>query len=253
MKTIETVAAFKNLRREWMKAELRVGFVPTMGALHPGHLSLIEQAARDCSTVVVSIFVNPTQFNDTQDLRNYPQPRDQDLKLLEQTPTAAVFLPSASEIYADQFRYVLAEKQISQLLCGPRRPGHFDGVLTVVLKLLNIVQPTMAYFGEKDFQQLKLIRDMAQALFLDSQIVACPTIREPDGLAMSSRNTLLTPEQREQAPALFQILQHAPSPKDAIAELKALGFTVDYVEEHWGRRFVAASLGSVRLIDNVEI
>lgn len=253
MKVIETVREFRKLRQEWRDREESVGFVPTMGALHAGHLSLLDFARKDNRRVVASIFVNPTQFNDAKDLETYPQPRAQDLALLEAAGLDAVFLPQPKEMYADNYRFEVSEKEFSQVLCGPRRPGHFTGVLTVVLKLFNITQPDRAYFGEKDYQQLRLIRDMSESLFLDTQVIGCPTLREADGLAMSSRNLRLTPEQRELAPVLYRILQSAPDVQTAAQEMTEAGFRVEYVEEHWGRRFVAAHLGSVRLIDNVEL
>jgi pantoate--beta-alanine ligase len=253
MKIWTTVEQLKSERATWRAPDETVGFVPTMGALHAGHLSLIERAAKECSKVVVSIFVNPTQFNDPKDLTNYPQPRERDLALLNASPTTALFLPLASEIYRDQYRFEVREKTTAPVLCDLARPGHFNGVLTVVLKLLNIVQPEKAYFGEKDFQQLQLIRDMTEALFLPTQVVPCPTVREVDGLAMSSRNALLTPEQRELAPALYKIIRTAQGAPQASRQLTAAGFRVDYVEEHWQRRFAAAFLGNVRLIDNVAL
>lgn len=259
-KTIESVSDFRQLRSVWRANGATVGFVPTMGALHQGHLSLLERALAENTHVVVSIFVNPTQFNQSSDLQNYPRPLAQDLDLLKgcleaykKSATLVALLPQASDIYSDQFRFVVSETQMSQVLCGPGRPGHFSGVLTVVLKLFNIVQPHRSYFGEKDFQQLRLIQDMVHSLFLDVDVVPCATVREPDGLAMSSRNQRLTPEQRALAPEIYRALTSAVSASDAKAELSRQGFQVEYVEDLWGRRFVAASLGEVRLIDNVTL
>ena len=251
MKVIETVSAFKSLRQEWRAQKLTLGFVPTMGALHQGHLSLLERARKENARSAVSLFVNPTQFNDPKDFEKYPQPRERDLMLLERAGVSAVFVPAPQEIYHDGYRFTVTESMLSALLCGPGRPGHFNGVLTVVLKLLNIAGAEHAYFGEKDFQQLKMIQDMAAAFFLDTKIVACPTVRERDGLAMSSRNLRLTPEQRQLAPQLFRVLTEASTPDEAAQQMNAAGFKVEYVEEHWGCRFVAATLGEVRLIDNV--
>jgi pantoate--beta-alanine ligase len=245
MKSLTSVEAVRAWRRQQKGT---VGFVPTMGALHAGHLALVERSKRECESTVVSIFVNPTQFNDPKDLDKYPRTLEADLELLE-GHADVVFLPQAEEIYADQYRFQLRESTSSQILCGATRPGHFDGVLTVVMKLFQIVQPNKAYFGEKDFQQLRLIQDMARAYFLEMDVVACPTVREADGLAMSSRNRLLSPAEREKAPLLYRALQ---SPQ-AWQILTDAGFRVDYVEEHWGRRFGAAFLGNVRLIDNVEL
>lgn len=239
---------------EWRALGLNnVGFVPTMGALHEGHLDLVRTAKARELNVVVSIFVNPTQFNDPEDLRRYPRPLEKDLELLEREGVAAVFLPSAEELYADRYRFTVSESRDSMVLCGAHRPGHFTGVLTVVLKLFNAIQPTHAFFGEKDFQQLHLITEMTKALFLPLEIVPCPTRREPDGLAMSSRNLLLTADERERAPRLYQILTQARSAIQARIELENEGFKVDYVEDMWGRRLAAAHLGKVRLIDNVPL
>ena len=163
------------------------------------------------------------------------------------------FLPQAREMYADNYNYAVTERELSRVLCGPTRPGHFAGMLTVVLKLLNVVSADKAFFGQKDYQQLKLIQGMARAFFLPTEIVGCATVRETDGLAMSSRNLMLTAEQRQLAPEIYKTLKSARSKEDAVETLTRLGFRVDYVEEHWGRRFAAAFLGNVRLIDNVEL
>lgn len=247
MKVVKSVQQLRELQLK------NIGFVPTMGALHEGHLELIRIAKHTCSSVVVSIFVNPTQFNDPKDLERYPRPIEKDLELLQQEGVDAVFLPTADEMYADGYRFTLTENRDSKVLCGPKRPGHFEGVLTVVLKLLNAVNPSHAFFGEKDFQQLRLITEMARALFIPTVIVPCPTVRETDGLAMSSRNLLLTETERELAPRLYRILKSSATCQEAKAELEKSGFVVDYVEEHWGRRFAAAFLGKVRLIDNVAL
>lgn len=223
-----------------------------MGALHDGHLSLLERARRENDLVVASVFVNPAQFNDPQDLRRYPRPVAEDVRKLESAGADYLLLPSAEDIYPDGYRYRVSETADSAGLCGAFRPGHFDGVLTVVMKLLNLVRPARAYFGEKDYQQYRLIKGMAEAFFLDAEIIPCPTLREPDGLAMSSRNLLLDPEHRELAPELYKALRSKSSPAEIKRRLAALGFKPDYVEERWGRRFAAARLGKVRLIDNVK-
>ncbi len=223
-----------------------------MGALHDGHLSLLERARRENDLVVASVFVNPAQFNDPQDLRRYPRPVAEDVRKLEAAGADYLLLPSAEDIYPDGYRYRVTETADSAGLCGAFRPGHFDGVLTVVLKLLNLVRPARAYFGEKDYQQYRLIKGMAEAFFLDTEMIPCPTLREPDGLAMSSRNLLLEPEHRELAPELYRALRSKNSPAEIKRRLAALGFKPDYVEERWGRRFAAARLGKVRLIDNVK-
>ncbi len=231
-----------------------LGFVPTMGALHRGHRQLIEQARQENQVVVVSIFVNPTQFDREDDFKNYPSTWDSDLKLLSEVGVDYVLRPKAAQMYADGFHFKVSEDNISHKLCGAHRPGHFEGVLTVVMKLLNLIQADRAYFGEKDFQQLQLVKHMCQSFFLPTQIVACPTLRESDGLAFSSRNQRLSPQQRELAPLLYQILKNSRLSLEQMRKtLEEAGFKVDYVEELWGRRFAAAWLGSVRLIDNVEL
>lgn len=230
-----------------------IGFVPTMGALHAGHISLVKSSQRDNDITVVSIFVNPTQFNQAADLEHYPRTTEADLAFLQSTNTDAVFMPDAASLYPDAYAFRVSEAAFSQRLCGAHRPGHFDGVLTVVMKLFNIIRPTRAYFGEKDYQQLQLVRGMADAFFLPVTVVPCPTVREADGLAMSSRNARLNAQQRAQAPGLFRALQSAGSAAQAREQLQQLGFDVDYVEDLDGRRLGAARLGEVRLIDNVAI
>lgn len=228
-----------------------VGFVPTMGALHAGHRALLERARAENERVVLSIFVNPTQFNDPTDLAKYPRTLGEDLALAQGFATD-VIAPFPEEMYPDRYRYRVTETELSRELEGAHRPGHFDGVLTVVLKLLNLVQPTRAYFGEKDWQQLNLVQGMAEALFLPCEIVACPTIREPDGLAMSSRNRRLAPADRQRA-AAFPKLLRAGTPEAAERTLRDAGFEVDYVAERAGVRLGAVHIGGVRLIDNVRV
>jgi pantoate--beta-alanine ligase len=230
-----------------------VGFVPTMGALHNGHKQLIETARKENQICILSVFVNPTQFNDPKDLEKYPKTWDADLQMAKDVGADAVFAPEFASIYPDNYKYKISESDFSMRFCGAHRPGHFDGVLTVVMKLLNLVQPHKAYFGEKDFQQLKLIEGMAAAFFMNLLIIPIATVREHDGLAMSSRNVRLTKEERALAPFLFKILNTAKSAGAASLELTKLGFNVDYVEDWNQRRIAAASLGSVRLIDNVKI
>ena len=245
--------AWRTLRTGPLFTGETLGFVPTMGALHDGHLSLLGRARQECDLVAASVFVNPAQFNDPQDLKRYPRPVAEDIKKLESAGTDFLLLPSAEDMYPDGYRYRVTETPDSGELCGAYRPGHFDGVLTVVLKLLNLVKADRAYFGEKDFQQYRLIKGMAAAFFLETEIVPCPTLREPDGLALSSRNLLLEPSHRELAPALYKALRSKAAPSEIKRRLAALGFRPDYVEERWGRRFAAAKLGKVRLIDNVKI
>lgn len=230
-----------------------VGLVPTMGALHAGHLSLVRTSLAENAGTVVSIFINPTQFDQAADLENYPRQLEQDLEMLSASGVDVVFMPDYHTLYPDDFRYRVSETALSRHLCGAHRPGHFDGVLTVVMKLLHIVRPDKAYFGEKDYQQLQLLRGMVEAFFMTVNIVSCPLVREADGLAMSSRNRRLDARQRQQAPALFRVLRDADSADSARCELERSGFVVDYVEDFQGRRLAAASLGAIRLVDNVPI
>lgn len=253
MKTYESTSSWIERREELIHHGLSTGFVPTMGALHPGHLSLVEKAKKENDFVIASIFVNPTQFNSTEDLEKYPRSLDTDLEQLRNCGADAVLIPHAAEIYADHFQFKVNEDYISKILCGAHRPGHFNGVLTVVLKLLGLVQPSRCYMGEKDYQQYLLIQKMAEALFLRTKIVACPTLREDSGLALSSRNQRLTPEAHSRASLIYKYLSSAHSCEEAKNQLTESGFQVDYVEEHWGRRFVAAHIENVRLIDNVKI
>ena len=238
-----------------------VGFVPTMGALHRGHASLMERARAECDVVVLSIFVNPTQFDDPDDLAAYPSTLDADLDIATACGVDHVLFPTKTQVYPDGYRYHVTETDFSTRLCGEHRPGHFDGVLTVVLKLLNIVRADRAYFGEKDYQQLTLVRGMVDALFVPTTIVPCPTVREADGLALSSRNRRLSAEARELAPQFAAWLHKASSADEATHELEALGFDVDYVVDYTledaaggqHRRFGAVHLDGVRLIDNVAV
>jgi pantoate--beta-alanine ligase len=183
-----------------------IGFVPTMGALHEGHRSLIRRARRENDSVVVSIFVNPIQFSPKEDFKKYPRPAGPDRKILEQEKVDVLFEPSARDMYPEGFSTVVEVPKLARTLCGPFRPGHFAGVATVVAKLFHIVQPERAYFGEKDFQQLRVIARMVEDLSMPVRLVACPTVREPDGLAMSSRNRYLSRREREEALRLYQTL-----------------------------------------------
>jgi pantoate--beta-alanine ligase len=241
--------------RSWRKSlgQKSVGFVPTMGALHEGHASLLRRARSENDICVLSIFVNPTQFNDKTDFEKYPITWDADLEIAKQNKVDAIFAPLAPLMYPDDYLYKLTEQNFSRVLCGKDRPGHFDGVLTVVMKLFQIIQPQKAYFGEKDFQQLTLIQGMTKAFFLPLEIVPVPTLREKDGLAMSSRNVRLTPEQRTKAPLIYQFLKESKSANEVTEKLQAQGWKVDYVVDLENRRFVAVHVGGVRLIDNVEL
>jgi pantoate--beta-alanine ligase len=251
MKVWHDLPAWTAARDSAAMAGHRIGFVPTMGALHAGHRALLERAARENPCVVLSIFVNPTQFNDPADLEKYPRTLEADLELVRGLADH-VLVPPAAQLYPDDYRYRVTENTLSRELEGAHRPGHFDGVLTVVLKLLNLVRPTHAYFGEKDWQQLRLIEGMARALFLPVEIVPCATVREPDGLAMSSRNRRLSAAARAQAAAFPRILREAPDTSAACAALTGAGFGVDYVEDRDGVRLGAVRIEDVRLIDNVQ-
>jgi pantoate--beta-alanine ligase len=230
-----------------------IGFVPTMGALHEGHASLVERCCRENDVAVASLFVNPAQFNDPKDLERYPRTLEDDLALLESLGTDDVLAPGAPDLYPRGYCFRVTSTGTASLMEGRCRPGFFEGVLTVVLKLLNLVRPERAYFGEKDFQQFRVVAEMAEDFFLPTRIVGCPIVREPSGLAQSSRNRLLSAEGRKKAAALYRVLTTAAGADDARRQLEAQGFVVDYVEEHWCRRFAAAFLEGVRLIDNAPL
>jgi pantoate--beta-alanine ligase len=202
MKVIQTITEMRQTRHEISGP---VGFVPTMGYLHEGHLALVRQAKAENEVSTVSIFVNPTQFGPREDFKSYPRDLQRDLKMLEPF-TDIVFVPSDAEMYPETYATWVSVKDITDVLEGAARPGHFTGVTTVVIKLFNIVQPTKVYFGQKDAQQLAVINKMAQDLDMNLEVVACPTVREADGLAMSSRNTYLDPKQRRAAPVLYRAL-----------------------------------------------
>jgi len=206
VKVIETIDEMKRLRHQLPEP---VGFVPTMGYLHEGHLALVRRARAENPSVVVSIFVNPTQFGPQEDFSKYPRDPQRDLALLEREETDIVFMPSADEMYSPQFNSWVEVGKITDRLEGASRPGHFRGVTTVVAKLFNIVQPARAYFGQKDAQQAIVIKKMVADLNMNLEIVTVPTVREPDGLAMSSRNTYLNPQERQAATVLYQALSLA--------------------------------------------
>ena len=253
MKLVHTVEAWRALRAEHRAAHRIIGFVPTMGALHAGHVSLFEAARQECDVVMASVFVNPTQFDDPQDFAKYPRVLDADARLLEAAGVDVAFAPAVEEMYPNGQHFTISEDRFSRELCGAHRPGHFTGVLTVVMKLLQIAGADRAYFGEKDYQQLQLVRGMCAAFFLETKIVGCPTVREPDGLALSSRNARLTAAEREVAPEFHRALVEEADAGAARARLERAGFQVDYVEDREGRRLGAVRLGSTRLIDNVAL
>jgi pantoate--beta-alanine ligase len=206
MKVVEKINDMKRLRQQIAEP---VGLVPTMGYLHEGHLALVRQARAENSSVVVSIFVNPTQFGPQEDFKQYPRDTQRDLALLEKEKADIVFMPSVTEMYPAQFNSWIEVGKVTERLEGASRPGHFRGVATVVAKLFNIVQPTRAYFGQKDAQQAIVIKKMVADLNMNLEVVACPTVREPDGLAISSRNIYLNPQERQAAIVLYQALNLA--------------------------------------------
>lgn len=265
--------------RQLRSGGLSVGLVPTMGYLHEGHLELVRTAKELCEVVVVSIFVNPTQFNDPEDFANYPRDDKTDLALLEHEGVDLVFKPRAEEVYVDGAATSVRVKGLSEGLCGPGRPGHFEGVATVVAALLNMVAPDVAVFGSKDYQQLQIIRRLVADLHFPVRIVAGETVREPDGLAMSSRNARLSAKERAQAPAVYRGLCDAAEAfnagetrSSALLEaarrriVESAAIELEYLELVDGQTLepqaaaydgcvvaVAVRLGAVRLIDNVEL
>jgi pantoate--beta-alanine ligase len=279
METVTTIAAVRERVRAWRAAGQRIAFVPTMGNLHAGHVSLIEAARKHGQRFVASIFVNPMQFGPNEDFAHYPRTPTQDSAMLQQAGCDLMFMPDVGEIYpngADQATRIEVPG-ISNILCGEFRPGHFEGVATIVAKLFHIVDPDVAIFGEKDYQQLTVIRRMVMDLCLRVEIVGAPTVRESDGLAMSSRNQYLSPEERQRAPAIYRQLQQAvaalrsgardfPGIESAgRAALDGAGFRTDYFSVRDARslaparpdtrHFVvltASRLGKARLIDNIQ-
>lgn len=251
MNIVTDLIEWQRLRKTWQAA--RIGFVPTMGHLHGGHLALCERAQQENELTVVSLFVNPTQFNHADDFANYPRTLQQDLLCLEKLGVDYVLVPDASAMYPDGDAFSLQESALSTTLEGVYRPGHFSGMLTVVLKLFHLVQPTHAYFGEKDYQQLCLIQHMVKALFLPIEVIACPTVRDENQLALSSRNTRLTPAQYERARHFPRLLMSDLSTAEIVSSLTALGFKVDYVVDAWHRRLAAVWVDDIRLIDNIAL
>lgn len=230
-----------------------LGFAPTMGNLHAGHASLFLASSKENDYTVSSLFINPTQFNRPDDFDHYPRTLEKDIRLMTDSGVDFCILPNEKDIYADGYAYQVQENQLCQLMEGKYRPGHFNGVLTVVMKLLNLTRPTKAYFGEKDYQQYLLIRGMVQALFMNVDIKSCPTVREESGLAYSSRNNRLTPEQKIRAEEFARIFHQNKPCAMIIEELNAQGIKVEYIEEYQGRKFAAVMIGDIRLIDNYSL
>jgi pantoate--beta-alanine ligase len=277
MKSVNTIAELRAYLQEVDAAG--VGFVPTMGALHAGHRSLVERARKECQTVVVSVFVNPTQFNDKTDLRNYPRTPEKDLALLTEAGADIVFMPSVEEIYPEPDTRQFDFGQIDKVMEGATRPGHFNGVAQVVSRLFDIVKPAKAYFGEKDFQQIAVIKAMNSQLGIEVEIVECPIIRDSDGLALSSRNTLLDEAHRKAAPQIYATIKQAAERSKTMtpAELKewvvaeiergglmeviyfqavdalSLQEVAAWSESERIQGCIAVQAGAIRLIDNVKI
>jgi pantoate--beta-alanine ligase len=275
---VRTVADLRKHIALWRKGEVRVGLVPTMGALHQGHMALVAAARAECDRIVASIFVNPKQFAPTEDLGSYPRREAADLEMLRSAGVDLVFIPAVDEMYPPDFATLVRVSGLTEGLCGAHRSGHFDGVTTVVTKLLIQALPDIAYFGEKDYQQLTVVRRLARDLDLPVQIAGVPTVREPDGLAMSSRNAYLSAEERRIAPNLARVLRSiaavlAQDPNAVAQEiahgsaaLQQAGFAVEYLEIREAeslavigevtansRVFAAVRLGTTRLIDNMPI
>ena len=277
---METITNSEELRRALgSRNRSGIGFVPTMGALHAGHRSLVERARRECATVVVSVFVNPTQFNDKTDLKNYPRTPEADLRLLEEVGADYVFMPSVEEVYPDPDTRTFAFGMIDKVMEGATRPGHFNGVAQVVSRLFDLVKPAKAYFGEKDFQQIAVIREMVRQLRIPVEIIPCPIVRGEDGLALSSRNTLLDTDHRTAAPYIYKVLKvaveksHQTTPDQLAAWvtaqvesnplLKVIYFQVvdaatmqqvrTWEESPAIQGCIAVQAGDIRLIDNIKL
>ncbi|APC97195.1 pantoate--beta-alanine ligase [Francisella frigiditurris] len=252
MKIVTDINQWVKLRKSLAK-DKSIGVVMTMGTLHKGHLSLVEKSKKENDITIVTIFLNPTQFNNQSDFINYPKTWEEDVDLLENAEVNFLLSPIKEDIYPDNYNYQLSEKSLSKILCGKSRPGHFDGVLTIVMKLLQLTQADKAYFGEKDFQQLYLIKEMAKAFFVPTEIIGCPIIRESDGLAFSSRNLRLSEKGREKARIFAELIKLNKPLKQIEKQLEQNDIQVDYLEEHFDRRFAAAFIEEVRLIDNFSL
>jgi len=246
----EIITSLAQWRTQASKISAPIGFVPTMGHFHRGHVALMTRARQENPCVVVSVFVNPTQFNDPADYTEYPRTLTQDIELATRAEVDYLLAPDEVQMYPEASAYRIEEDTVSQLLEGVHRPGHFAGMLTVVMKLLQIVKPTRVYFGEKDYQQLQLVRELVTAFFLDTTIVSCPTVRDDSGLPLSSRNRRLTAAGWQVAQDFARVF-HQSRPLDEIREqLSALPLELEYLQEYGQRRFVAVRIDGVRLIDN---
>ncbi|QHG92494.1 pantoate--beta-alanine ligase [Coxiella endosymbiont of Amblyomma sculptum] len=250
-KVVDTISNWL-LIRETLKKEISLGFVPTMGSLHVGHESLLRKSNQENKCTILSLFVNPTQFDDHDDFKNYPRSIDKDIDVASSCNVDYIFTPSYNEIYPDGFSYKIVHTtpQYQEELF---RIGHFEGVLTIVMKLLLLIKPTRSYFGAKDYQQLQLIKGLVKSFFLDTTIVECETVRDEFGLPLSSRNSRLSKEQMQLARRFSKIF-HSPFSCDQIKEaLIQEGIDIDYIEDHKERRFAAVRIGGIRLIDNIPL
>ncbi|AAO89975.1 pantoate--beta-alanine ligase [Coxiella burnetii] len=247
-KVIEALSDWQSIRKTIN--DLSVGFVPTMGNLHAGHLSLLERSKCENTITVLSLFINPTQFNDKNDFKNYPRTLAQDIAMAEENGIDYVLAPTDDALYPDQYAYKITNSTINNQE-AEFRPRHFDGVLTVVMKLLLLVKPTRAYFGEKDYQQLQLVKGLAEAFFLDTEIIGCKIVRNEFGLPLSSRNRRLTEDQYQLAQRFSEIFHSDLSCDEIKNALIQEGIIVDYIEDYNERRFAAVHVGDIRLIDNI--
>ena len=274
MQIIESILQMQEIGNKWDKGK-KIGFVPTMGYFHQGHLSLVAEANRQCDTTVVSIFVNPSQFGPNEDFTSYPRDLQRDLELLNKYQVDYVFHPSPQQIYPEPYRTWVNVEGLSSILCGASRPGHFRGVATIILKLTNLIKPNLMFMGEKDFQQVTVLKTMLKDLNCNTRIVSCPIVREEDGLAMSSRNIYLNPEQRKQALCLYQTIKESQTLyKQGLKDVSLLknrakeiiessGGKIDYISfvdsnslqeptvaDEDTRIMLAVYIGKTRLIDN---
>ena len=253
VKVFCSIKEWRQIQQQDFLKEKELGFVPTMGNIHAGHLSLAKQSMVDNELTLVSIYVNPTQFNNQFDLDNYPITQEQDILSLTQLGVDYIFMPNYESIYSDNFSYQVCENKNSLIMEGNHREGHFTGVLTVLMKFFQLIAPTRVYMGEKDHQQLSLVRGMCEAFFMGIELIACPTVRNQEGLALSSRNSLLSHDQMQLAVEFAKVLRRGDNPQSIEQTLQDLGLKVDYVEQHEGRIYAAVWVDGVRLIDNVEV